>query len=172
MMSYDRGTKVIFVLAILYFPFNYLAFPDSNNIDGSKLRSDLSALSESVVRCKSGLGSKGLVTVNDGNMRALTLINSWETQRGIILASQAKKDMQLGLWGQHKYGYLSIEAIPNGCKVYIDDLPYEQSGDTCLVMTAGKHHVVIKKYGYADYSDNVTIEADRTQSISCKLSKK
>ena len=67
------------------------------------------------------------------------------------------------------YGTLSVNYKPIGAEVWLDGKQLGSSPDIFKKVLAGKHALTIKKSGYSDHSETVTLAEGETKSLSGTL---
>ena len=71
-----------------------------------------------------------------------------------------------------RFGTLSIRVQPGDAEILIDGERWTAPADqdrTAIQLSEGRHHVEIRKPGYAQYSEDVLIRRDRTLALNVSL---
>ena len=88
--------------------------------------------------------------------------------REIPVTATAEKIASVSETLIHEKGSLKI-SVPTGADIYLDD---EYKGKTPVTLTdipTGPYILVIKKFGYADYSQNIQIKTDEISEVSASM---
>lgn len=68
------------------------------------------------------------------------------------------------------YGSLNVAYKPTGAEVWLDDMHLGTSPDIFKNILVGNHKITIKKHGFADYTENITLAEGEVKELSGTLS--
>lgn len=89
---------------------------------------------------------------------------------GIEVTAGGTSNVYATLVQNQRAGSLSVSSTPVGASLYVDTIYQGLTNQIVGNLAAGTHTVVLKKSGYKDYSEMVTVNEAKTSSLSVTLS--
>jgi formylglycine-generating enzyme required for sulfatase activity len=89
------------------------------------------------------------------------ICNDYYPKEGVVYFSQ-REEKQIEVELEPNFGYITIKSEPSGAEVYVDDVKVGVTPYLMKKIPLGDHVVELRKTGYENYADMVTIKVRET----------
>ncbi len=93
----------------------------------------------------------------------ISKINYYDIEERVTVTADQRTDFSRYL--KHQIGSVEISADPAGASIYLDGTYEGTTPATLTSVPTGSYYLVLKKFGYADYSQNIQIIVGKTTEV-------
>ena len=106
-----------------------------------------------------GYASKAVSVGTEHNYKVVC--DDYYPKEGVVYFSQ-REEKQIELELDANFGYITIKSDPSGAEIFVDDVKVGVTPCLMKKITHGDHVVELRKMGYENYADMVTVKVRET----------